>query len=263
MNAILGETMPHMPTHTARYLMGVGRPQDLVDGVAAGIDMFDCVIPTRHARSGTLYTFQGRIRITHARYRRDAYPIDTSCDCYTCRTFSRAYLHHLFEIGEVLGATLATIHNLAFFGQFMARLRASIVAGTFPSFRDDVHKLYPEKQERHDEDDDEAEALRDAKTRMAAPRERKADPRPNRTPPVAATAPRAASQRPPAPAGPPSRGAPRAAAPAPASHRSGAVGSGGTRSPGPMPVKPAVTHGGRKAAATPGSRPEGKRGRTS
>lgn len=147
MNAVLAETMPLMPTDKARYLMGVGRPQDLVDGVATGIDMFDCVIPTRHARGGALYTFQGRIRITHSRYRRDAYPIDTACQCYTCRTFSRAYLHHLFEIGEVLGATLATIHNLRFFGDLMERVRASIADGTFAAFRKDIHALYPEKEE--------------------------------------------------------------------------------------------------------------------
>ncbi len=147
MNEVLAETMPHMPADKARYLMGVGRPQDLVDGVATGIDMFDCVIPTRHARGGALYTFQGRIRITHARYRRDAYPIDTACGCYTCRNFSRAYLHHLFEIGEVLGATLATIHNLAFFSDLMARVRRSIADGTFHAFRKDIHALYPEKDD--------------------------------------------------------------------------------------------------------------------
>lgn len=167
MNAILAETMPHMPKGTARYLMGVGRPQDLVDGVALGIDMFDCVIPTRHARSGTLYTFQGRIRITHARYRRDSYPIDTSCDCYTCKHFSRAYLHHLFEIGEILGAMLATIHNLSFFGHLMARIRATIEDGTFASFRNDIHALYPEKNEEREVDEDEHKG---ALERMAAPR---------------------------------------------------------------------------------------------
>ncbi len=147
MNAMLAETMPHMPTDKARYLMGVGRPQDLVDGVATGIDMFDCVIPTRHARGGAIYTFQGRIRITHAKYRRDSYPIDTACECYTCRNFSRAYLHHLFEIGEVLGSTLATIHNLRFFGDLMAKVRASIDDGTFAALRKDIHALYPEKEE--------------------------------------------------------------------------------------------------------------------
>lgn len=147
MNAVLADTMPHLPPDKARYLMGVGRPQDLVDGVATGIDMFDCVIPTRHARGGALYTFQGRIRITHARYRRDGYPIDTACGCYTCRSFSRAYLHHLFEIGEVLGSTLATIHNLQFFADLMTKVRASIEDGTFMSLRKDIHALYPEKDE--------------------------------------------------------------------------------------------------------------------
>jgi queuine tRNA-ribosyltransferase len=238
MNAILGETMPLMPTHAARYLMGVGRPQDLVDGVASGIDMFDCVIPTRHARGGALYTFQGRIRITHARYRRDAYPIDTSCDCYTCKHFSRAYLHHLFEIGEVLGATLATIHNVSFFGQFMERMRASIEAGTFASFRDDVHKLYPEKQEREEEGEDLAEAVRDAKGRMAAPRPRDAapsSPAPNRAAPRPTETPRAAQGA--------AHGAPRGGAPRQTTQPQ-AVAARGPR-PAPMPVKPAVTHGGR------------------
>ena len=145
MNRVLAETTPHMPPGHPRYLMGVGRPQDLVDGVALGVDMFDCVIPTRHARSGTVYTFQGRIRATHSRYRRDGYPLDTSCTCYTCRTFSRAYLHHLFQVGEVLGATLCTIHNLTFFHTLMRRVRASIEAGTFASLRRDIKDLYPER----------------------------------------------------------------------------------------------------------------------
>lgn len=144
MNRVLGATMPHMPSASPRYLMGVGRPQDLVDGVGLGVDMFDCVIPTRHARSGTLYTFQGRMRVTHSRYRRDAYPIDTSCSCYTCSNFSRAYLHHLFSVGEVLGATLCTIHNLAFFKTLMDRARVAILAGRFAAFRRDIKDLYPE-----------------------------------------------------------------------------------------------------------------------
>ncbi|MDP6944099.1 MAG: tRNA guanosine(34) transglycosylase Tgt, partial [Myxococcota bacterium] len=145
MNAVLAETTPHMPADSPRYLMGVGRPQDLVDGVALGVDMFDCVIPTRHARSGTLYTFQGKMRVTHSRYRRDGYPIDTSCGCYTCRTFTRAYLHHLFAVGEVLGATLCTIHNLAFFKTMMDRARDAVLAGRFAAYRRDIKDLYPEK----------------------------------------------------------------------------------------------------------------------
>jgi len=166
MNEVLAATMPHMPPHLPRYLMGVGRPQDLVDGVALGVDMFDCVIPTRHARSGALYTFQGRIRITHGNYRRDAYPIDTACGCYTCKNFSRAYLHHLFSIGEILGATLATIHNLTFFGDLMARIRTALANGTFASLRRDIKALYPEKADATGPDEWEARQ-RGARDRMA------------------------------------------------------------------------------------------------
>jgi queuine tRNA-ribosyltransferase len=154
MNRVLAATMPHMPAAAPRYLMGVGRPQDLVDGIAVGVDMFDCVIPTRHARSGTTYTFQGRLRVTHSRFRRDAYPLDTSCKCYTCSNFSRAYLHHLFSVGEVLGATLCTVHNLAFYKQLMDRARAAICAGRFTAFRRDIKDLYPETTERKAEDSD-------------------------------------------------------------------------------------------------------------
>lgn len=182
MNEVLAATMPLMPVDKARYLMGVGRPQDLVDGVATGIDMFDCVIPTRHARGGAIYTFQGRIRITHARYRRDAYPIDTACGCYTCRNFSRAYVHHLFEIGEVLGATLATIHNLRFFGDLMEKVRASITDGTFAALRKDIHALYPEKDEETGEaskDEARKRFAEDALPVERAPEEpRRSTPRP-------------------------------------------------------------------------------------
>ena len=142
---VLEYTTPHMsPTHP-RYLMGVGRPLDLVEGVARGIDMFDCVIQTRHARSGMFYTSRGRMRVTDSRFRTDMYPPDSSCDCYTCTRFTRAYLHHLFRIGEVLGATLATLHNLHWFANFMGRMRASILDGSFESFRAEVHETYPDK----------------------------------------------------------------------------------------------------------------------
>ncbi|MDP2315028.1 MAG: tRNA guanosine(34) transglycosylase Tgt [Pseudomonadota bacterium] len=144
---VLDVTVPHMSKEHARYLMGVGRPLDLVEGVARGIDMFDCVLATRHARSGTLYTAVGRMRVTDARWRKDMFPLDTSCDCYTCRNFTRAYLHHLFRVGEVLGATLCTIHNLRWFANFMAAMRASIVDGTFASFRKRVAEIYPEDTE--------------------------------------------------------------------------------------------------------------------
>lgn len=144
MKDVLDATTPYMSPDHPRYLMGVGRPQDLVEGVARGIDMFDCVIQTRHARSGMLYTSQGRLRITDRRYRNDMYPIDTSCSCATCSRFTRAYVHHLFRVGEILGTTLATLHNIHWFHTFMAEMRQSIIAGTFESFRRHVHEIYPE-----------------------------------------------------------------------------------------------------------------------
>jgi queuine tRNA-ribosyltransferase len=144
---VLDATVPHMSKEHARYLMGVGRPLDLVEGVARGIDMFDCVLATRHARSGTLYTSVGRMRVTDARWRKDMFPPDTACDCYTCKTFTRAYLHHLFRVGEVLGATLCTIHNLKWFANFMSAMRTSIGDGTFASFRKRVAEIYPEDTE--------------------------------------------------------------------------------------------------------------------
>jgi queuine tRNA-ribosyltransferase len=140
---ILDATLPHMPSDAPRYLMGVGRPQDLVECVARGVDMFDCVIPTRHARTGVLYTDVGRIRISDRRYRNDAYPPDTRCDCATCTRFSRAYLHHLFHVGEILASSLATIHNLRWYVRFMERMRASIEVGSFAAFRAEVLDRYP------------------------------------------------------------------------------------------------------------------------
>ena len=142
---VLDYTTPHMSPAHARYLMGVGRPLDLVEGVARGIDMFDCVLATRHARSGALYTMAGRMRVTDSRYRKDMFPVDTSCDCYTCKTFSRAYLHHLFRVGEVMSATLSTIHNIRFFVRFMDQMRDSILNGTFQDFRKRAHEIYPEE----------------------------------------------------------------------------------------------------------------------
>jgi queuine tRNA-ribosyltransferase len=141
---VLDFTTLHMPEDAPRYLMGVGRPLDLVEGVARGVDMFDCVIQTRHARSGVVYTWPGRLRLTDSRFRSDMYPIDTRCTCYTCKNFTRAYLNHLFRVGEILAATLASIHNIAWFHQFMAAMRQSIVHGTFEQFRAEVHQAYPE-----------------------------------------------------------------------------------------------------------------------
>ncbi|SDH35499.1 tRNA guanosine(34) transglycosylase Tgt [Propionivibrio dicarboxylicus] len=130
MARILAHTAPRLPTHKPRYLMGVGTPEDLVNGVQAGIDMFDCVMPTRNARNGHLFTRFGDVRIKNAQYKDDLRPLDASCDCYTCRNFSRAYLHHLFRVGEILGAQLNTIHNLRYYQTLMRELREAIAAGT-------------------------------------------------------------------------------------------------------------------------------------
>ena len=129
MTRILAHTTPRLPPEKPRYLMGVGTPEDLVHGVQTGIDMFDCVMPTRNARNGHLFTRYGDIRIKNARYKNDPRPLDESCDCYTCRHFSRAYLHHLFRVGEILGAQLNTIHNLRYYQTLMHELREAIAHG--------------------------------------------------------------------------------------------------------------------------------------
>jgi len=120
---------PLMPVDRPRYLMGVGTPADLVKAVARGMDMFDCVIPTRHARNGQLFTSEGRINIRNSRFRDDVEPIDPACDCYACRYYSRAYLRHLNQCNEILGARLATIHNVTFYQQLMRRIRNAIAEG--------------------------------------------------------------------------------------------------------------------------------------
>ncbi len=129
MGRILAHTAPRLPAGKPRYLMGVGTPEDLVQAVQAGIDMFDCVMPTRNARNGHLFTRYGDIKIKNARHRADTGPLDPSCTCYTCTRFSRAYLHHLFRAGEILGSMLNTIHNLHYYQALMAELRAGIAAG--------------------------------------------------------------------------------------------------------------------------------------
>ncbi|HDP80649.1 MAG TPA: tRNA-guanine transglycosylase, partial [Spirochaetes bacterium] len=123
-----------LPPEKPRYLMGVGSPEDLVAGVARGVDMFDCVLPTRVARNGALFTATGRINIRKAEYATRDLPIDPSCDCYTCRHFSAAYLNHLFRAGEILGLRLATIHNLRFLQRLMADIRDSVLNGSFSPF---------------------------------------------------------------------------------------------------------------------------------
>ncbi|WP_255991442.1 tRNA guanosine(34) transglycosylase Tgt [Chitinolyticbacter albus] len=136
---ILAHTAPKLPTHKPRYLMGVGTPEDLVYGVSQGIDMFDCVMPTRNARNGMLFTRFGDIRIKNAKYRLDTRPLDASCDCYTCRHFSRAYLHHLFRAGEILGSQLNTIHNLHYYQVLMREMRHAIDADDFPGMVSRFH----------------------------------------------------------------------------------------------------------------------------
>ncbi len=128
-DAVLAATVPELPAGRPRYLMGVGTPADIVAAVLRGIDMFDCVIPTRHARTGFLYTSEGVVKIRNARQRWDTGPVDPACDCYTCRHYSRAYLHHLDRCREILGARLATLHNLYFYQRLMADLRVGIEAG--------------------------------------------------------------------------------------------------------------------------------------
>jgi queuine tRNA-ribosyltransferase len=120
--------------------MGVGTPEDLVHGVGQGIDMFDCVMPTRNARNGWLFTRWGDVKIKNARYKADTLPLDESCGCYTCRHFSRAYLHHLHRIGEILGARLNTIHNLFYYQTLMAEMRAAIEDGRFAGFVGDFRR---------------------------------------------------------------------------------------------------------------------------
>ena len=138
-NHVLETLQPHLPSDRARYLMGVGKPEDLVEAVARGIDMFDCVIPTRNARNGYLYTQTGVIRIRNQQYLSDQEPIDANCSCYTCQNYSRAYLKHLDKCGEILGARLNTIHNLSYFHGLMRDMREAILAGRFAKFYDEFY----------------------------------------------------------------------------------------------------------------------------
>ncbi|MBL8433520.1 MAG: tRNA guanosine(34) transglycosylase Tgt [Zoogloea sp.] len=140
MQRILHHTAPRLPVDKPRYLMGVGTPEDLVFSVQAGIDMFDCVMPTRNARNGWLFTRHGDVKIRNAVHKKDTRPIDESCDCYTCRNFSRGYLHHLNRLNEILGARLATIHNLHYYQQLMRELRDAIASGTLTDYVARFHR---------------------------------------------------------------------------------------------------------------------------
>jgi queuine tRNA-ribosyltransferase len=121
--------------------MGVGMPDNLIDAVARGIDLFDCVVPSRHGRTGWLFTSFGRVLIKQARYQRDESPIDPLCKCMVCVRYSRAYLHHLYNVKEMLASRLNTLHNLWYFSDFMGRMRAAIAEGTFTAFRESFYRL--------------------------------------------------------------------------------------------------------------------------
>ncbi len=143
--AVLDVTLPHLPDDAPRYLMGVGKPEDIVEAVRRGVDMFDCVIPTRNARTGFLYTKNGVLKIRNSRFRSDTRPIDPDCGCYTCRNYSRAYLRHLDSCREILGARLNTIHNLYYYQQLMQELRQAIAAHRLSSWIDDFYARLAER----------------------------------------------------------------------------------------------------------------------
>ena len=140
--AVLDDLMPAMPDSAPRYLMGVGTPVDIAEAVLRGVDMFDCVIPTRHARNGQLFTSRGTVKFRHARYAEDTSPPDANCDCYTCQNYSLAYLRHLVKCSEILGPRLATIHNLHYYQRLMRNIRNAIGAGTLVEFVADLRGRY-------------------------------------------------------------------------------------------------------------------------
>ena len=142
MEEIVSYTAPHMPKNKPRYVMGVGNPEDLLMIWENGIDMSDCIIPTKFGRGGTVFTNRGKIRIRHRNYRRDFYPLDPNCDCYACKNFSRAYIKHLFDSNEILGATLVSIHNIAFYDSMAIRARAAIKESRFLEFKKDFLHNY-------------------------------------------------------------------------------------------------------------------------
>jgi queuine tRNA-ribosyltransferase len=134
MVAALAPTAALLPADRPRYLMGVGRPEDLLRAVAAGVDMFDCVLPTRNGRNASAFTAAGPLRLRNACHKRDPAPVESGCRCYTCRNFSRAYLHHLFLADEMLGPTLLSLHNVAFYGRLLAEARQAIAQRRFDAF---------------------------------------------------------------------------------------------------------------------------------
>jgi queuine tRNA-ribosyltransferase len=167
MYRMLDATVPALPASKPRYLMGVGMPGNLIEAVARGIDLFDCVMPSRHGRTGWLFTSFGRVLIKQARYQRDESPIDPLCQCMVCASYSRAYLHHLYNVKEMLASRLNTIHNLWHFSDFMRRMRAAIAEGAFAAFRESFYRL------QDDPAFHEADAAGDAGDRRATPPSRR------------------------------------------------------------------------------------------
>jgi len=142
---LLYHSAPLLPADKPRYLMGVGTPLDIINGIAAGVDMFDCVLPTRNARNGTLYTSLGKLNIKRREFAEDDGPLDPACSCYTCRTFSRAYLRHLYTAKELLAFRLNSIHNLTYFLDLVRGARAAIAAGRFAEYKRSFEAIYPEE----------------------------------------------------------------------------------------------------------------------
>lgn len=138
----IDDAEPYMPVQKPRYLMGVGLPEDIVGAVGRGVDMFDCVIPTRYGRSGTCFTRRGRIRLTDRAYRNDMYPIDPQCSCYACRNYSRAYIHHLLKSDEILGTMMCTLHNVGYYHDLMKDIRAALDVGKYTEFCDAFEREY-------------------------------------------------------------------------------------------------------------------------
>jgi queuine tRNA-ribosyltransferase len=135
MYEVMDATLPLLPTERPRYVMGVGTPENLIEGISRGVDMFDCVMPTRNARNGVLFTTFGKVSIKQARYLDDSLPVDPECTCYVCRNYSRAYLRHLYQSNEILASMLNTWHNLHYYLTLMAEARAAIESGQFTEFR--------------------------------------------------------------------------------------------------------------------------------
>lgn len=152
MYEVLDSAVPLLPQDKVRYLMGVGTPEDLVEAVYRGVDIFDCVMPTRNARNGTLFTSVGKLHIKNAKFARDQDPLDPACGCYTCRKYSRAYLRHLYVSGELLASRLNTIHNLHYYLSLMEQMRAAIAARKFADFRAGFYRSYAKSKEPVEEE---------------------------------------------------------------------------------------------------------------